>query len=278
MLRLISPFFIAILFFFSQSVAWTSVSKEEFDEVIRRMEEIFAPKALDRGRSLRITSLWDHHHEGAIYVDGTSSNTKWQIYIYNGGYTKTFSETMTIDAAALLVCHELGHYFGGHPRRAPYILAQFQIDQGMKPWPPTSSEGQADYFATWKCLKEYFKRDDNVGITALTEVPSIVQNKCREIYPNVQESSLCLRINRAALSYVQTLAAKRKRQGRDSTAVSFDTPSPHIVSKTVINNYPDLQCRLDTFFQGSLCYDEHPCENKIGTRPQCWYVATQTNE
>ena len=271
-LKPILSFFTAMVLLFSQDILSASVSKKEFDEVVRRIKNIYAPKALDRGRILEITSLWEHEHEGFTAVYGASTNTKWQIYIYNGGYTKTFSETMTIDTVALLVCHEIGHYFGGPPRETQYVISQLQRDQGIQPWVPLSSEGQADYFATWKCLKECFKGDDNQSVMASKKISPIVQKKCEEAYPNVQESLICQRSNMAAFSYMQTIIAKAKRKGEVLPPVSFETPDPHFVSETLLNWYPDLQCRLDTFFQGSLCRREHPCENGIGARPRCWYT------
>jgi hypothetical protein len=66
----------------------------------------------------------------------------------------------------------------------------------------------------------------------------------------------------------------------------FETPDPAVV-KTTNHNHPKAQCRLDTYFQGSLCEigmnedvdqkDEvkgtcHPSLNhKEGKRPLCWF-------
>jgi hypothetical protein len=71
-----------------------------------------------------------------------------------------------------------------------------------------------------------------------------------------------------------------------SAEPKFDTPDAVIVSKTD-DNHPKAQCRLDTYYQGSLC-DVNMNEDvsqkeevqgtchgslghKIGVRPLCWF-------
>jgi hypothetical protein len=69
-------------------------------------------------------------------------------------------------------------------------------------------------------------------------------------------------------------------------AISFTTPDKKIV-KSTNDNHPAAQCRLDTYFSGSLCdksFTEDVSETspipgtcikrdgyKVGPRPLCWY-------
>ena len=72
----------------------------------------------------------------------------------------------------------------------------------------------------------------------------------------------------------------------DNAAPSFSTPSTEVVDKT-FEQHPVSQCRLDTYFNGSICgvaatedfgQDDGAtgaCAqekgDKIGYRPTCWY-------
>lgn len=72
----------------------------------------------------------------------------------------------------------------------------------------------------------------------------------------------------------------------DQADPSFETPNNKVVRETV-DYHPHYQCRLDTFFQGSLCDREleeelsnreahvgtcHPKNGDlIGMRPLCWF-------
>jgi hypothetical protein len=69
----------------------------------------------------------------------------------------------------------------------------------------------------------------------------------------------------------------------------FHRPDPKVV-KVTLNTHPATQCRLDTYFQASLCeksFDEDlgPIEEisgachsssgqTIGLRPRCWFKPT----
>src|SRR5690606_4595293 len=52
---------------------------------------------------------------------------------------------MTSDAIGLIICHELGHFYGGSPKK-------LRGRSTKRSW--SSAEGQADYFATAHCMKK----------------------------------------------------------------------------------------------------------------------------
>lgn len=93
---------------------------------------------------------------------------------------------------------------------------------------------------------------------------------------------MCVRGGMAGLS-----VAKLFQSLRGSTVEpKFDTPDPKVVTKTD-DNHPATQCRLDTYFQGSLCevnFSEDVTSTSevtgtchaslghtIGLRPLCWF-------
>jgi hypothetical protein len=73
-----------------------------------------------------------------------------------------------------------------------------------------------------------------------------------------------------------------------ANAAKFETPDASTVSSTN-DNHPATQCRLDTYFQGSLCevnFNDDVARtsevtgtchgslgHKMGLRPTCWFKA-----
>ena len=142
-----------------------------------------------------------------------------------------------------------------------------------------SNEGQSDYFATLKCFRKVFENDDNSRIIANIQVDSIAVEKCSEQWGNEEDKNLCIRAAMAGKSLAKLLAG-------GSRSVSFKSPDRSVVDRT-FNRHPKGQCRLDTYFQGSLCTISHEIDvsrrdakvgtcnrstnHLIGIRPLCWY-------
>jgi len=77
-----------------------------------------------------------------------------------------------------------------------------------------------------------------------------------------------------------------KELRNETTDFRFDTPDPAVVSRTA-DAHPATQCRLDTYFHGSLCTrpvdEDVSADNPVpgtctrdagyatGIRPLCWY-------
>ena len=85
-----------------------------------------------------------------------------------------------------MLCHELGHHLGGTPTKDSASWA--------------STEGQADYFATLKCLRKVFRKDDNVTYVTQLNVPPLVSEKCAASFKTDWEIALCKRTTVAGLS------------------------------------------------------------------------------
>jgi len=113
-------------------------------------------------------------------------------------------------------------------------------------------------------------------------VPAMVTEGCKKSTKgNIEDTAICVRMSMAGKS-VSDLFSSLSRLPE----AKFDTPDSKIVSKTD-DNHPKAQCRLDTYYQGSLCdinmnedvsqKEEvkgtcHPSlGHKIGTRPLCWF-------
>jgi hypothetical protein len=190
---------------------------------------------------------------------------------------------------ALVVCHEIGHHIGGAPKKGQSSGeggGWWGGQVGGLSWP--SNEGQADYFATLKCLRKAWNNDNNTEIVKTLNAPKAVVDVCSKRYrKNKVDSALCVRMAMAGKSVSDLFSVLGKLPATD-----FSTPDTKVVNSTD-HNHPKAQCRLDTYYQGALCdinmnedvsqTDEiqatcHPSLGyKIGTRPLCWFKPSKTN-
>lgn len=239
----------------------TGITKEEFNSIIAETEAIYAPIIARKGAQLSIQKSWT---DGTVNARAIPEGNKWILKLY-GGMAR--HPEMTADGYALVVCHELGHHLGGAPKKT------FR-------W--ATSEGQADYFATLKCLRKMFLNDDNRAALKGKKYSLKLINSCKEAWPNKEDYYICVRSGAAGLSLANVFKAMRGA----STPPNFTTPANNTVSTTNLE-HPHYQCRLDTYFQGSLCtVDEtvelsnsnerlgvcHPRNgHTTGNRPACWY-------
>lgn len=242
------------------------MTKEKFEAIVRRVESVYAPIVSQKGATLQMITDWDDPTVNA-YADRNGDGKIWHVTMY-GGLAR--HPDITEDGLMLIVCHETGHQVGGAPK----------YDYGQNDW--AAVEGQADYFATLKCLRRVLEKDDNVTIISKMHVDQEAVTKCKGVYKTESEIALCQRIAMAGKSAGLMLAGDVK--------ISFSTPDRDKVSRTD-SDHPWPQCRLDTFFQGTLCdksFNEDVSETSpipgtcikrdgytLGVRPRCWYKPGQ---
>lgn len=221
------------------------------------------------GAELKIIADWKESTPSAF---AQREGNTWIIRVL-GGLSR--HSLITEDAFIFVLCHEMGHHIGGAPKKK----AMF----GGRDW--ASSEGQADYYATLKCMRKIFREQDNVSVIEQIKYPKILEVECGRSFKHKNEVALCIRSNMAGLSHARLL----NRQNEIHSPVSFETPDPRRVSNT-FHNHPEPQCRLDTTFHGALCpidweakvseteFGPGTCveqEYAIGPRPQCWFNPTK---
>lgn len=243
------------------------ISREEYDAIIDKVLRIYAPVARRHGAKLQIERKWESDTVNA----GTfraSNGKKWVVNLY-GGFAR--HPYVTVDGYALVICHEIGHHIGGAPKKS--------YPESGPIW--ASTEGQSDYFATLKCLRKVFRRDDNRQIVSTMEVPESVRTECQDSFRREWEVSLCIRTSMAGLSVARVNADIRRVPLPELEAVD-----PNVVEVTS-NNHPEPQCRLNTYYQGSICpvpstrsvsqsgEVRGTCHEALhfskGLRPACWY-------
>lgn len=242
-----------------------TMTEEVFNATIDKVESIYAPIVEEMGGKLQVIRKWD---DGTVNAYAQRSGRTYKVSMF-GGLAR--HETITPDGFALVVCHEIGHHIGGAPKKASYWSSSW-----------ASNEGQADYFATLKCLRRSFLNDDNAAITAEMEIPQHLKDSCSTQFGAESEDYyLCLRGGMAGFSVSRLFSSLRR-----ISDPAFHTPDSSSVSRTN-DNHPAPQCRLDTYFQGALCAVDYRedvsqtneatgvCYRKNGdsdgVRPLCWF-------
>ena len=252
------------------------ITEAQFNSAIDKVEAIYAPIIAGMGGKLSIQRKWT---DGTVNAYASQSGKTWTVAMF-GGLAR--HNTITEDGMSLVVCHEIGHHIGGAPKKGGSASGGWWggASGGASSW--ASNEGQADYFATLKCLRKSFLNDNNTAIVAAMEVPKSLTDACKKSTKGDKEdSALCIRTSMAGKS-VSDLFSNLG----NLPVTKFETPDSKVVSSTD-DNHPKAQCRLDTYFQGSLCdinmnedvsqKEEvqgtcHPSlGHKIGTRPLCWF-------
>ncbi len=240
-----------------------AVTENDFNFVTKTLHRIYAPKILEKsGLKFILNANWKDETVNAF---ATREVDSWSVHVA-GGIAR--GKGMTKDSLALVICHEIGHHLGGAPRTFLY-----------EGWP--AAEGQADYWATSKCLKSYYQEFFQEEFTLDQTVPEKVIFDCNAIYKNTASLKVCVRSMMASLNFSQFLNSLPGVK----IPISLQTPDTRQVKGTNTNDYPRPQCRFDTLYQGALCNidanvltsdeDENVGHcidpNKAGTRPRCWY-------
>lgn len=244
------------------------MTKEKFEALINRVYLAYSPIVTAKGATLQMDNKWD---DGTVNAYANRSGSTWHVNMF-GGLAR--HPLVTDDGFLLVVCHETGHHLGGAPK----------IGSFMNTW--ASNEGQADYFGALKCMRRVLMNDNNQAIVASMSIDKEAQTKCEMVYKSGAEVALCERIAMAGKSLAQLLGDLG-----GSPNVAFNTPDKSIVKKT-FDAHPQAQCRMDTYFSGTLCdksltedvSDSNPingtCIKKdgysLGMRPLCWYKPTSS--
>ena len=253
------------------SVDDKGIVQEQFNAVLDSVERLYAPIVTARGGVLEIRRLWT---DGTVNASATRQGKLYIINMY-GGLAR--HETITMDGFALVACHEMGHHLGGAPKLTGWSGA----------W--ASNEGQSDYYANLKCLRRVFSDAASSLFTRAQGGDAVAEKACERIFPEPKDRVLCLRNAMAGKSVSALFKALRK----EDVEPLFDTPDTAVVN-SMFNQHPATQCRMDTYFQGSLCTqpvsselsDTNPVPGactrsggfSAGMRPLCWYKPSSASE
>lgn len=252
----------------SYSKSINAMEEAAFNKAIDDIEKIYAPIIKEEYKAtLKVDRKWS---DETVNAYAQQSGKTWSVAMF-GGLAR--HEAITMDGFRAVVCHEVGHHVGG------------AVKKGMS-W--ASNEGQADYFATSKCLKKYFEEDHEETIRIYESAQGdansqFAKRRCDETHSVLLEAASCFRGAMAGQSLAELFRALRS----STQDLRFNTPDKKEVA-TTNDAHPDSQCRMDTYFAGALCDKDHNIfpdnekvevgyctekENyKIGVRPHCWYA------
>lgn len=207
----------------------------DFQSVEKDFQEVFTAK-VHRLHNLKLVILKDN--DSPKYLGGAQILNDEFIISYGADLPFDHVPKITPNGFALLLCHELGHLFGGHPKK---------IYNGQVAW--AASEGQADYFAASNCLKMLYqhKVKPALKLEEQLDLPNLIIDT----------------IKRNAEAYFQGIVAiydLYPGMQKFARRPSLQDQDASVVEKTNLN-YPSFQCRLDTYRAGA---DNAP-------RPQCWF-------
>ncbi len=250
------------------------LSLQQYEEIISTVEQIYLPLASVEGKRLKFIRQWDSPIEDAI--SGYEEDASGMILTmkFPGGLAR--HERMGVEAYTMVVCHELGHHLGG----APFFPGGASV------------EGQADYFASYDCIRRVLLESGRALENDYTpQVPSLVKFFCRKAYPqSLTEQKTCQAIAKYGLKVTSFFATKKGKH-----PPKFETPSLEVATRYYEvgqDPHPPLQCRLDTYLAAALCNQHptrnnrlaplgqvNPCQTKeyfsLGERPVCWFIPGQ---
>jgi hypothetical protein len=242
----------------------TGIDQATYNKILDRIELIYKGPVKSRGSTLKINRLWE---DDTVNAFAQRSFGTWSVS-FPGGLPR--HPAVTADGFALVACHEIGHHLGGFP--AKNILGT----------PGMSIEGQADYFANSKCLREYFTPETNIEFFANNEVDERVIEKCQTQFQDENDVMSCARGAVAGMS----VSALFKDLREEDKLPDYFVPDSNKVVET-ITKHPGTQCRLDTYFSASRCVQDKSvqfgleeentgaCTEKQGYtdgfRPRCWF-------
>jgi hypothetical protein len=248
-----------------KDAAQGGLTEAQFNSVIDRLERLYQPVVAKLGGTLHVNRLWT---DATVNANAQQQGSNWIVNMY-GGLAR--HPAITIEGFALVICHETGHHLGGAPKINDWW--------GGSSW--ATNEGGADYFATLKCLRNFFAEDDNESIVAAAKIDPMAQERCAGQFSVRADQLLCLRSSMAGASVSYLFMDLRK----ETKQPMLNTPDPAVVT-AMDDDHPGTQCRMDTYFAGATChvdvtnansdtdYHQGTCaqpQDTYGWRPLCWF-------
>ena len=208
----------------------SGLSQDQFNSIIKAAKSIYDPAAKARNETLVINANWN---DSTVNANCSRSFGTVTVNMYGGLARRP---EVTPEGFALVLCHELGHAYGGEP----YI----------RPWDQIAAEGQADYFGAQTCLAKVLPL---IAYDPASLSPDeYMQSRCHAM----GNYDTCVRQLEAGMSLGRLLASMKK-----SDVPNYQSPDPTVVPKTLTSYPATIQCRLDTYHNGALFLP----------RPACWY-------
>ena len=259
-----NKFLLLMMLIFSQALM-ASVSEVDYLNITSALHSIYGKKVEATNNNLKFT-LKDSKQAPNAYAAKTIEGN-WEI---TDVASLLSLQEQTKATLGIILCHEIGHFFGGEP----YVVG-IQMTPAVRSRAPKkmSCEGQADYFATGECIKELANKlpdlfDGNQGL-----INPLVDHYCDESYFGKREKVIC---RESLVASYQAVRVYQRIMEELLVPSSFFGKVENEKSDRTLNyvgEYPDLDCRYETFIKGALCssLNESVCSDMKWKRPACWF-------
>jgi hypothetical protein len=252
--------------FKSMVISDNGLTEKDFRSLISRVRKVYDPMFEARGYAIEYLLYWDVDEGNAMTTEAADPKKVW--FMFSGGLLR--GRYTTKDSFLFIACHEIGHHMGGFPKEG-----------GDHAW--CSTEGEADYFANLKCMKEILRGDpENAAVAAKVDLPWNIKRRCREMYSDEDSVNICLRSTKAAEDGFKFLQSKERNWADADSSLFNQILAP--VDSTIMR-YPDHACRAETAYRGAICSREGEISDtdeavgvchmkngdKFGERPRCWF-------
>jgi Zn-dependent peptidase ImmA (M78 family) len=225
--------------------------------IVEHFTDVYAPIFAKENKDLQINFLWDEANLNAYATRDQNNNP---IINITGGLAN--HDLITKDSLSLILCHEIGHFLGGAPKK-------LRGRSTKKSW--SSAEGQADYYATAFCIKKVLKSMSNQQTTKS-------KLKSTDQISKICNTPICNRVAAASLNLAKIYA----EIDYFNIELSISRPDDNTTYNTIYG-HSNPQCRLDTMISGLRCpnsesilFDnldpiQSSCIEPEFRRPRCWY-------
>lgn len=246
------------IFIFHSNLSFSHFIEKNFPQPSFQMK---VNKSLKPGPTLFeiVTQEFKKHYSEKIVFNIKSKTRRANAY---ATYNKFDIPQITITAPMLahkrmnretlimLICHELGHFYAGAPKK-------LRAQTNKKSW--SSSEGQADYYATSICFKK-FK----------------INKKLNQLQKRNENCDQTCKLSIKTSYNLAKLFAELRFDNRELNVNTKD----HFKVREVILEHTNPQCRLDTLVAGSYCKEQitinqrgvqiNTCKRSNFRQPECW--------
>lgn len=236
----------------------SAYSQEWKTKIIEDAKSIYTPVSIS---TFQIPILFRESDDDSVGASAEHNAESLSVVI-NSGLLK--SQRLTPDGLRMILCHELGHLFGGAPRRnIPMEWEGPVAHDGMS---FMSSEGQADYYAGLVCFRTMLQmKEAGEPSPDMSRVGPKLREKC---FGN----ETCMRAGLAGEDFLKLVF---------EFPISCEKEDTSVTPVLIRDSYPGRQCRLDTIVRGNLCSEEKPLvldfnQSSVNScsespRPECWY-------
>ncbi|AUN98776.1 hypothetical protein DOM21_07105 [Bacteriovorax stolpii] len=254
-----------ILLILLGQVAHASVDKVDYLRITKALDSIYAERIQEEGGELKFI-LSEKPAAPNAYAAKKAENS-WEITVVSSFLSL---DHQTVPTLGMILCHEVGHFLGGKP----YVVGK-QMTPAVRAWAPKkmSAEGQADYFATSECIKKLAVKIPDLFIKnkGLLNLPSA--QECHRSYTNMDDIKLC---NEILTASHQTILVYQQILEQLNIPSSFFAKTENAASDRtldLVGEYPELDCRYETFIKGTLCssLNVNECDDLKWSRPACWF-------